>query len=242
MKNAYGKIKICALLSAVALMLALCGCAREQGASAPTEAPSETVSITDDAPENIESPAPVEDEAGLTYAEEDETFPEAGNTPDVPETSSEPLPEPSASNIPEAEDGPDGLFCTISISCAVLLDHTDELGDTLLELVPETGVLLAPTEAVFSEGESVFDVLQRVCRENGIHLEFSSTPAYGSVYIEGIGNIYEFDCGSLSGWMYMVDGWFPNYGCSQYLLSGGESIRWLYTCDLGADIGGSNFS
>ena len=71
----------------------------------------------------------------------------------------------------------------------------------------------------FTEGESVFDVLKRVCRENKIHMEFSETPVYQSAYIEGIGNLYEFDCGEGSGWMYRVNGEFPNYGCSRYTAS-----------------------
>ena len=48
------------------------------------------------------------------------------------------------------------------------------------------------------------------------------------------------DCGGSSGWMYSVNGWFPNYGCSQYVLQPGDVLCLLYTCDLGKDIGGSN--
>ena len=62
---------------------------------------------------------------------------------------------------------------------------------------------------------------------------------YDSYYIEGINNLYEFDCGSESGWMYKVNGWFPNYGCSAYPLKDGDVIVWCYTCNgLGADVGG----
>ena len=90
-----------------------------------------------------------------------------------------------------------------------------------------------------SEGETVFEVLQRVCSAAEIPLEYSWTPMYNSYYVEGINNLYEFDCGPESGWMYKVDGWFPNYGCSGYTLSGGENIVWCYTCNgLGADVGG----
>ena len=109
-------------------------------------------------------------------------------------------------------------------------------------LVPADGWILAPTTVTFSEGESVFDVLRRVCRERAIHMEYTDTPAYGSAYLEGIGNLYELDCGPLSGWMYSVNGWFPNYGCSQYTLRDGDVVRWVYTCDLGEDVGGSNVS
>ena len=65
-----------------------------------------------------------------------------------------------------------------------------------------------------------------------------NTPVYNSAYIEGISNLYEFDCGERSGWMYKVNGWFPNYGCSRYELKNGDKIEWVYTCDLGRDVGG----
>ena len=104
--------------------------------------------------------------------------------------------------------------------------------------MPEDGWVLQPTEVAFHEGESVFDVLQRTCRQQGIHMEYENTPMYNSAYIEGIHNLYEFDCGELSGWMYKVNGWFPNYGCSRYQLQEGDVVCWVYTCDLGVDVGG----
>ena len=61
---------------------------------------------------------------------------------------------------------------------------------------------------------------------------------YDSYYIEGINHLYEFDCGEQSGWMYKVNEWFPNYGCSSYELSDGDVIVWCYTCKgLGTDVG-----
>lgn len=127
--------------------------------------------------------------------------------------------------------------CTISISCATLLDNLDQLPGEKTGLVPEDGWLLPETQVAFAEGENVFDVLQRVTREHKIHMEYSDTPVYNSAYIEGIGNLYEFDCGSGSGWEYSVNGWFPNYGCSKYQLSDGDVICWVYTCDMGKDVG-----
>ena len=135
--------------------------------------------------------------------------------------------------------------CTISISCGTILanwDAWDEWdADTAAAkkpLVPSDGVILPSTTVTFSEGESVYDVLQRVCRENGIHMEASWTPMYNSAYVEGINNLYEFDVSQGSGWMYRVNGWFPNYGCSRYALQNGDVVEWLYTCDLGNDVGG----
>ena len=128
--------------------------------------------------------------------------------------------------------------CTFSISCETILDNMDKCVESKRFLVPADGIIFPTTEVEFSEGESVFDVLQRVCRDNAIHMESSWTPLYNSAYIEGIGNLYEFDAGSLSGWMYAVNDWFPNYGCSLYQVQDGDVIRWVYTCDLGADVGG----
>ena len=127
--------------------------------------------------------------------------------------------------------------CTFSIECSTILNNLTELDPNKRELIPSNGVILAPTTVTFYEGESIYDVLQRVCRENNIHMESSWTPVYNSAYIEGIHNLYEFDCGALSGWMYRVNGWYPNYGCSRYQLADGEVVEWRYTCDLGKDVG-----
>ncbi len=128
--------------------------------------------------------------------------------------------------------------CTFSIECSTILNNLDMLDPDKLEMVPGGGVILLSTVVSFYEGESVFDVLQRLCQDYGIHMEASWTPIYNSAYVEGIHNLYEFDCGSLSGWMYRVNGWYPNYGCSRYQLAQGDVVEWRYTCDLGSDIGG----
>lgn len=128
--------------------------------------------------------------------------------------------------------------CTLSISCAAMLDNIDLCEPEKVELVPEDGWILEPVVVTFYEGESVFNVLQRTCKQLGIHMEYANTPIYNSSFIKGIHNLYEFDAGELAGWMYEVNGWFPNYGCSRYQLKDGDVIDWVYTCDQGYDVGG----
>lgn len=129
-------------------------------------------------------------------------------------------------------------ICTVGIYCNTILDHTDQLNDSKVPYVPENGVILEKTQVAFSEGETAFDVLCRICQEGGIQLEYSWTPLYDSYYVEGINQIYEFDCGGQSGWMYQVNGQFPNYGCSAYEVSPEDEIFWIYTCEgLGKDVG-----
>lgn len=129
-------------------------------------------------------------------------------------------------------------YVTLSISCSSVLQKLNKLDEDKREVVPVDGWILKPTKVEINDGESVFDVTKRVCIDKKIHFEFAFTPIYNSAYIEGIGNLYEFDCGSGSGWMYKIDDWFPNYGCSRYVLKGGETVKWLYTTNIGQDIGG----
>jgi hypothetical protein len=126
---------------------------------------------------------------------------------------------------------------TLSISCSTILNNLGDLNPAKNGYVPSNGVIYGTRSVEFTPGETVFDVLTRETRNNGIQMEFNFNPLYNSAYIMGIANLYEFDCGSLSGWMYAVNGWYPNYGCSAYSLSDGDVIAWNYTCDLGRDLG-----
>ena len=127
--------------------------------------------------------------------------------------------------------------CTITIRCDTILDNWADLDPDKAELVPEDGVLLADTTVVFAEGDSALDVLKRVCQEKDIHMDFSTTPGSGVAYLKGIGNLYEFDCGERSGWLYHVNGQSPDVGCSDYTLQTGDKVEFLYSCDWGEDLG-----
>lgn len=129
-------------------------------------------------------------------------------------------------------------YCTISVRCDEILKNMDSLDPEKIELVPQSGIILPETKVFFNSGENVFNILQRELKRAKIHLEFVTTPMYNSVYIEGINNLYEFDCGENSGWMYKVNGDFPKYGCSNYTVRDKDVIEWVFTCDLGRDVGG----
>ena len=136
---------------------------------------------------------------------------------------------------------PDSKTVKISIRCDTVLENYDGLDPALQseEYVPTDGVILPETEYVLRPGDTVFDILNRAVRYNKIQMEYQGADenSFGSVYVKGIHWLYEFSCGPLSGWMYKVDGKFPNYGCSKYILEDGQTIEWVYTCDLGPDVG-----
>ncbi|MBR1598672.1 MAG: DUF4430 domain-containing protein [Lachnospiraceae bacterium] len=138
----------------------------------------------------------------------------------------------------ETDDNAEIITCTIYISCASVLNYMDKLSDSTRKIIPEDGIILNLTEVKIKKGSTVFDVLQKAARDNKVHLEYNYTPAYKTYYIEGIGNLYQFDAGNLSGWMYSVNDAFPGVGCSGYKVSDGDSIKWVYTCSFGKDVGG----
>jgi hypothetical protein len=130
---------------------------------------------------------------------------------------------------------PQAAVCTITIRCETALNYP-KLDKSIL---PANGILLTAQEIIIGNGESAFDVLKSVTKSNKISFEFTSNPLYNSVYIEGIGGLYELDAGPSSGWTYRVNGQFPNYGCNRYILKSEDVLEFLYTCDFGRDIGGN---
>ena len=99
-------------------------------------------------------------------------------------------------------------------------------------IVPASGCILDTTTFEFEDGDTVFDVLCQARDKYKLHMQYTD----GGNYVQGINNLYEFDGGRWSGWMYCVNGWYPNYGCNVYRVQSGDVIEWNYTCDLGLDL------
>ncbi|MBE7028327.1 MAG: DUF4430 domain-containing protein [Ruminococcaceae bacterium] len=128
------------------------------------------------------------------------------------------------------------LSCFLTVRCDTLLGNMDSLAPEKIHLIPQDGLILTEIEFEFSEGESAFDALERELKRRKIHFEFTKNSMYDSAYIEGIGGLYEFDAGDLSGWIYRVNGEILSVGCSQYKLKSGDKIEFLYTCNMGKDL------
>ena len=165
-------------------------------------------------------------------------------TSPTPAASTEPSPKPASTSKPQEQEPvqPKKRYVAIAIHAQTLLDNWDLLEPALQDekYVPKDGVILAAAKyELLSEKETVWDILLRATKEYKIQLEYqgASSNIYNSVYVEGINHLYEFSAGSLSGWMYRVNGVFPSYGCDQYVLEDGDVIEWHYTVDLGRDLG-----
>ena len=111
---------------------------------------------------------------------------------------------------------------TLSIRCDAVPGKSDAAH------IPDDGVILATAVFSLAEGETVYDILIEAARTHRIALEHSGG------YIVGIGHIYELDFGPLSGWTYRVNGEYATVGSTEYLLSDGDVIEWVYTTELDA--------
>ena len=86
--------------------------------------------------------------------------------------------------------GQEGSVCTVTIVCDTVLDNLGSLDEEKAPYVPKDAVILPKTQVSFTEGNTVFDVLQKVCTAADIQLEYSWTPIYDSSYIEVINHLY----------------------------------------------------
>ncbi len=101
------------------------------------------------------------------------------------------------------------------------------------EYAPADGILLSETPVLLAEDGTAFDQLLEATRRGRIQMEYDGTTA--GAYVRGIGYLYEYDFGSLSGWMYRVNGVYADVGCSQFRLHPGDRVEWIYTRNLGRD-------
>ncbi|WP_339244946.1 S-layer homology domain-containing protein [Paenibacillus sp. FSL F4-0243] len=104
------------------------------------------------------------------------------------------------------------------------------------KLTINKGYVVPSAQIELQPGDTVWSVLKRVLDSRGIVYKYKWTEIYNSVYVESIAGDGEFDHGSGSGWMYNVNGQYPDFGASQYTLSAGDSIQWRYTTQWGADL------
>ena len=118
---------------------------------------------------------------------------------------------------------------TMTITCGVLADEDDKP-----LVIPDDGVILPETTFTLGEGDTVYDILLEASKRYDIRIDNRGSES--SAYIAGIQYLYEFEYGSLSGWMYRVNGVFPDVGCQGYRLKDGDRIEWLYTKDIGKDL------
>lgn len=124
------------------------------------------------------------------------------------------------------------VTCTITVECKNIHKHMSQLKSGHERFVPNDGYIIHAESHTVNRGSTAYDVLKLACNAHGIRLTAKST-SYG-VYVVGINNLDEKDCGSASGWMYKVNGTAPMTSCGKYKMDNGDNLVFYYVC-TGAD-------
>ena len=99
----------------------------------------------------------------------------------------------------------------------------------------EKGFYLSSIGGLELSGNAVDERLFEKMTADGLEIFQRSIPARE----DGTYSLGEFDFASGSGWMYSVNGVFPNYGFADYYPQDGDVVRVQFTLCLGKDVGGS---
>lgn len=120
------------------------------------------------------------------------------------------------------------INCSITIECKSILDNMDDLKPEHEKYVPKNGIMLNNYKTTLKSKSTVYDLLKKACNDKGI--TYTAKDTMYSVYIVGINNIDEKDCGKNSGWMYSVNGSYPNVSVDSKKLKDGDKVVFTYTC------------
>lgn len=220
MCNARTVLRVLALLCACSLLLCACRSAEEPAATTgealQTTAAAQTVTAGQTA------------SAGTT----------AGETTAVqkkPETQHASGGEsstavPSAAPAPTAAPAPQAETVTLTVGFSTAVENGILRDPAYADVLPASGYFLENEAVALEAGESALDLLRRTLRERNIAFSVSGG------YVRSIGGLSERAMGAQSGWLYSVNGVFPNYSARSYALKPGDRVAFLYSCSLG-DVG-----
>lgn len=223
-----------ALLALVSLALIIvCGVGIHQVLSAPQMAISGDAAMLQDAAEG--TPATLDDgedvdNPGAPAPADDEQ----GDATDAPAVTPAADASKTTGGAPAPATAPSGGSAAGSSSSGTAGSAAGTSPASALEVHLTIDASRAPGYAVsrgrqalsLEEGATVYDALV-AC---GVTIGGNAT------YVSSIDGLVEFACGSGSGWMYSVNGAYPNKSCGDYVLSPGDEVVWVYTTDLGNDL------
>lgn len=91
----------------------------------------------------------------------------------------------------------------------------------------ERGTIIGASKVSFKDGETILDVLLNETKKNNIVVDSRGSGA--TAYVEGIDNIYEFDYGAKSGWVFKLNGVSLTKSVGMIKVKDGDRIECYYT-------------
>lgn len=117
------------------------------------------------------------------------------------------------------------ITVTVSVDCKTAVAAGYEQATSI-----SSSGSLAHKTVTLPKGSSAFDAL----KATGLSVGSESTSM--GTYVYSIASLREKECGSMSGWLYLVNGRTLSKSCDSAILQSGDSVSWRYTCNGGKDI------
>lgn len=121
---------------------------------------------------------------------------------------------------------------TITVNFTLLGDHKHEKGETAVHTLIDRNLetWVSATDYKVEPGTTVREVLEKVADANNLTIGNSTGNYVKYITKDGV-RIGEFTNGSLSGWMYTLNGVHPSLGVSEQSLKDGDIVVFHYTDD-----------
>ncbi len=129
-------------------------------------------------------------------------------------------------------------FVTLTIQCSNILKNWEQLDEGVKDanVVPKDGYILKKQKFQIAKNETAYSLIVRVKKQLKIDMNITYSPQFQNYYIVSINHIAEKQCGSSSGWMYLVNGAFVNVGIGECRLKNADDVLLTYTCNGGFDV------
>lgn len=146
-------------------------------------------------------------------------------------------PTPSGTKLIAAATTADGnktAACQFTVKGSSASSQKDKINISVDTYTANNQSIIDLTAINYQDGDTAWSATKRLFDEKGISYTYNPKK---NGYVSEINGVSEFDYGKQSGWMYSVNGEYPEIGCGAYELKAGDTIRWRYTLDLGKDLG-----
>ncbi len=208
------------IVSAFLILFMFCGCTAKENTASTTENSTHT---TQSEPATEQSS--VEESSFYEHTTENNTITAVSDNTQVELSSKESCTTAKNQSVTTKSD--DSLITvTVYCSCKNAVDYGIRDKKDYSHIIPANGIMLNSTVTV-KKGSSALDAIKEACLISGTEISEKRG------YIRGIGGLYEKNCGGASGWMYCVNGTFPNMSSDKYTLESGDRIELHYTVNLG---------
>lgn len=124
------------------------------------------------------------------------------------------------------------LVCTVLTACSNHMPPCEPENAAMTVTISITGkddeIILSDFPVGIYDGNTVLDVLVYATKKNNIQVDYIGFDK--TAYIKGINNLYEFDFGSASGWIYAINDPdnCPTVSCGAYAPEDKDQIIWKY--------------